>query len=193
VDQFLGGRSGPLDVQIYKKDALGETQSGWTADSAIKYLSDRAYKHFEKVFLDLRINSRRTITVPTAAKIAAYLAVGLIAPFLQQIDPMFVGEMSPALDISWEYGKMLIEKANNIDGEGLGKLISDYPSHDFVIDRTTATKIFNCVREPITEEHNLLLLVGNIGLEAMTDEPLVDMLSNPESIVPNEELPNEPT
>ncbi|MGB9293560.1 MAG: hypothetical protein WCB64_09655, partial [Desulfobaccales bacterium] len=134
--------------------------------------------------------SRRTITVHTASKIAVDLAVGLIAPILQQIDPLHVGEMSRALDISWKYGRMLLDKHKNIDENGLGKLISDYPSHGFVIDRYTAGKIFKCVREPSIEEQNLLLKLDYFALEPMADEPYIDVLSNPKPIVPSEEISN---
>jgi len=95
--------------------------------------------------LDLIDKSEGQITLQTAAKIASDLATGLLVPISAQINPVYVGEVARALNIANRYGRMLDRRSQNLKPGGLDLLISDYPSHGFVIDGHEAQNIFNRV------------------------------------------------
>jgi hypothetical protein len=157
------GELGPLDIQLYKKDELGEKQSGWTLDTAIDYLSGKAFETFESIFLQLKIKSFGLITVPTPSKIAADVTTGLFAKIFEQFDPVTLGETQRALKVASEYGKILLEKGGNIGEDELSELISKFPSHGFIIDRKIAESIFKKVRAPEDIENILILMIGDDG------------------------------
>jgi len=48
------GELGPLDVQLSKKDELGEAQSGWVGVDALAQLQNRAFDTFEEFFLNIK-------------------------------------------------------------------------------------------------------------------------------------------
>jgi hypothetical protein len=83
-----------------------------------------------------------------AAEIAANLAEGYIAPIAGKIDPLTLGEHQRAVQIGYDYGERLNEKVNSLKKDALVKLVSNYPSHSFVIDRKEARTLFNCVLCP---------------------------------------------
>lgn len=144
------GELGPLDVQIIKADELLFRSSGLDIEQAIDSLSEQAFETFEKHFLEIIRRGGGAITTKTAADIASSLAMGLFSPITAQIDPLRVGEVQRAIDIAFRYGIRL-----NKDEELVNKLISDYPSHSFVIDYREAEEIFGNVRVPDETESRL--------------------------------------
>ena len=146
------GELGPLDVQMNKKDDLFGSQSGNTVMDALAALQDKAFLSFENTFLTLQQRSQGTITVKTAGEIATNLSSGLFASLFNQVDPMYVGESARALSIAKAYGKRLFKGSRNWTDDSLGRLLSGYPSHGFVIDRHEANDLFNNVREPKDDE-----------------------------------------
>src|SRR3990170_2380995 len=135
---------------------------------------------FELYFLATMVNSG-TFTVQTAARIATDLTTGLLGPMFQQIDPLHVGETGRAMSIAQSYGRILQEKSNNIKGDGLDTLLSEYPSHGFVIDREEAGKLFHHVRGPNELEECLAQLLGDVSrvpLDATADRPVFEFLSD---------------
>ena len=144
---------GPLDVQVRKPDEVGEFASGLTPLQALSALRAEAFNSFEQHFLMLRERSGRQITAKTAADIAAKLTVGWFQPIYEQLDPMRLSETQRAMMIGWEYGTRLTR--GNIDVEGLGRLITEYPSHGFIIDRMEAAEIFEDVVGPTEAEGRL--------------------------------------
>jgi hypothetical protein len=168
---------GPLDVQLSKPDALGEQTSGLTPTEAIGTLRDRAFESMESCFLSLRFKSGLRITTRTALEVAATLTTGLFRPIFAQIDPMRIGEIARAMLVAKEYGKRLSKKRGEL-AEALDRLVSDYPSHDFVIDRDEANELFGNVREPTEEEESLARIVDEISKGSETNEPFVVFLSS---------------
>lgn len=150
----IKGELGPLDVQLLKADNLFFRGSGLDIDEAIESLSEQAFEIFEKHLLGIIEKSSGSITTKTAADIASTLAVGLLSPITAQIDPLHVGEVERAINIAYQYGIRL-----NGDEGRINRLVSDYPSHSFVIDFDEAKQIFENVRQPNATESRLELVL----------------------------------
>lgn len=155
------GELGPLDVQMAKRDELGEWQSGLTISSAMRALHERSFAAFEHFFLTTKQRSLNRITFKTATDIAAKLTGALFAPIFQQIDPFHVGESFRSTAIALYYGMRLDSSSDNLmDGEALDSLVSDYPHHGFVIDRKEAANLFKRVRALTATEAELVSALG---------------------------------
>jgi len=139
------GELGPLDVQMIKKDEVGERSSGLIPSHALTNLRDNAFSCFEKYFLDLRVRSGFQISARLAAKIASDMATGLFSNIYSQIDPMLLGQTQRSMLIGWQYGQMLDSLTKNLQPDGLETLLSHYPSHGFVIDIDEAATLFRKV------------------------------------------------
>lgn len=163
------GEIGPLDVQMIKKDELGERESGLLILSAFEALRRSAFSTFEDFFMTLKRRGRPSITFKTAAEYAATLTTGLFAPIYEQIDPMRVAESSRSQAIGLQYGMRLSAVGGNISPDGLDRLISAYPTHGFVIDRAEAEELFNEVRKPSAEEAHLISELGKFATEPFSD------------------------
>lgn len=137
------GEFGPLDVQIAKDDEIGRRSSGLDIPQSLEALSDQAFVVFEKQFTEIKDRSYGVITTKTAGEIASSIAIGLLSPITSQIDPLKIGETRRAINIAFHYGVRL-----NGDYERVARLVSDYPSHSFVIDFEEASDLFENVREP---------------------------------------------
>lgn len=135
---------------MLKADELLFRSSGLEVAQAVKSLSDSAFEIFEKHFLQIIRRGGGAITTHTAAEIASNLAVGLIAPITDQIDPLRVGEVERSMNISFHYGMRLCGDADRVK-----YLVRNYPSHSFVIDLEEAKSLFGNVREPTELEHSL--------------------------------------
>lgn len=158
------GELGPLDVQLFKKDELWETQSGLTVLDSLVALQDNAFSAFEKFFLDTKARSGGSVTLRTATKIATEMATGLFVPLYGQLDPLHIGEAARAMSIAGHYGQRLLGKGKNIPYDALNFLMSQYPSHGFVIDRDEARSLFSQVTEPSAAEQALANALGDIAL-----------------------------
>lgn len=157
------GELGPMDVQMSKKDELWEMQSGLTVMDTLGALEKKAFDAFEKMFLDIKVKSDGSITLKTAAQIATQIATGLFAPLYDQVDPLHIGEAGRAMSIAGCYGQRLLTEGQNIELRELQFLMSEYPSHGFVIDRAEAVHLFKNVREPNEQER---LLAEKLGEQA---------------------------
>lgn len=155
------GELGPLDVQMSKKDALWEMQSGLTVMDTLAALQDNAFAAFEQFFLDIQRRSQGSITLRTAAQIATEMTTGVFSRLYGQIDPLHIGEAGRAMSIAGHYGKRLLTEGQNIHPEALEIIMSAYPSHGFVIDRREAEFLFGNVREPTPHERILAELLGD--------------------------------
>lgn len=174
---------GPLDVQLGKKDELYETDSGLTVLNALSELEGKVYEIFERGYFRLKINTQGRMTLKTATEIATQLSVGMMAPVMSQIDPLHVGEVSRAMKIGKEYGKRLSTVAKNLQPKALDKLVDEYPSHGFVIDREEARKLFMNVRELTELEANLAALFGHASRRPKPGDPVLMYLSDKLEVV----------
>lgn len=145
------GELGPLDIQLSKPDEMFDSMSGLDIIQALNALENQILTSFRNYLIDIRHGSQ--IRTKTAADIAAKLADGLIAPIAAKIDPITLGEHQRAMRIAYDYGKRLNEMVKSLRESALEKLVSEYPSHGFVIDRKEAASLFNRVEAP--DEHTI--------------------------------------
>jgi serine dehydrogenase proteinase len=163
------GEIGPLDIQMAKKDELWESESGLTVMTALTALSENAQDAFDHFLVSLTTRSGGRITVRTASEVAAKLTQALYAPIADQVDPIHMGEVKRAMAIAREYGERLVCKSEICNEERLSSLISEYPSHSFVIDRKEAKEVFKPgkVRDCTPDELALLEDLGDFSLVPM--------------------------
>ncbi len=130
------GELGPLDIQMPREDEL-DNESGLIYSQALATIKAHAFDFFETCYLDIKTKSGGTITTKTASSIATELAIGIFSPLAQQIDPLKVGEVTRAMEITRNYGTRLTE-----NHEALDRLIHGYANHGFVIDYEEAKLLF---------------------------------------------------
>ncbi len=92
------------------------------------------------------------------------MTADLYSPLYSQVDPLHIGEAGRAMLIALDYGSQLLENGQNITPGNLHKIISEYPSHSYVIDRKEADKLFHSVAEPSHEERILAECMGDLAL-----------------------------
>ncbi|MEX0678224.1 MAG: hypothetical protein WD063_14180 [Pirellulales bacterium] len=184
---------GPIDVQLRKPDEVGERMSGLTATQALSTLQAEAYAAFEAFFIGLR--GRTQISTKIASDVAAQLTVGLFSEIYAQIEPMRLGENQRAMQIAEQYGNRLSEISGNVTTEALEKLLGGYPSHEFVIDRSEAGKLFTKLRSPDSDEQALATATQTYTVptairatEDFRTPALIDIVSIPPPI---KDLPND--
>ena len=158
---------GPLDIQLAKPEELGEFISGLTAVQAIDTLRAQGFQTFERFFLDLRMTSGGQISTRMAADIATKLTVDFFSPIFDQFDPMRLGENTRSNLIAVAYGNRICTE--NVKEETVEKLVTDYPSHSFAIDREEAGTLFQRVREPSHTEKPLLNRVRDVCYKRATE------------------------
>jgi hypothetical protein len=158
---------GPLDVQVAKRDELGERSSGLVAGQALASLQTRAYEMYEEYFLQILQGSGGLVTFRTASDIALRMTVGLFEPLYAQINPVEVGEMARSMRIARDYGERLGGHSGNMKSDALEYLCETYPSHGFVIDCDEAKSLFKNIREPTDSEHALAESLGPLALRPL--------------------------
>lgn len=176
---------GPLDVQLRKADEYGERSSGLTPVQALTLLQQRAYDFFSQKLVHMKVELG--MTTRTAAEIAGKLATDLYSAIFAQIDPMRLGEMDRAVNIAIKYGERLAVRGKNLKTEdSLARLVVDYPSHGFVIDRDEAKEIFQRVSDPTPAEDELLKVIKPL-VRAPLDASAGHVILYLSSEVPNEQ------
>lgn len=173
---------GPIDTQVRKPDELMESTSGLGTFQALMSLREQAYEDFQSHFLALRIGSGKQISTKLAADLASQLVIGLLAPVYSQFDPMRVGDNARAILIAEKYAVRLAN--GKIEDSTLKRLIKEYPSHSFVIDREEAKEILPSVRVPSSEEATLLTLLGAWSKHNATRSCAVVFPEVPEKVYP---------
>lgn len=168
---------GPLDVQIARRDELGERDSGLVLSEAFINLEMHAFSLFENFLLKIKERSEGAITFKTATEISTAITKGLFEAVYRQIDPQRIGEAARSLAISEAYGSRLNVWAKNLKPIALSSMTVGYPSHGFVIDRREAGELFKRVREPNSYEKALIEAIG-YHAEHPGKEPVVCYLNS---------------
>ena len=174
------GELGPLDVQLQERDEIWEYRSGLLPFKALEITCNQAFEYFEDSFLRLRASSGLQITTRTAAEIAAELAQGLVESLAGQIDPLRVADTHLWMRIAEEYGKRLCKRSQNAKEDTIKKLVYEYPSHGFVLDKEEAKELFNRVREPTEAEMQLFSQVDILMEFALRGPALARLISDKE-------------
>ncbi|MDA8306205.1 MAG: SppA protein [Deltaproteobacteria bacterium] len=176
---------GPLDVQIPKTNELVAQTSGLELSHALAWIGDYAFSIFEQYFLQIAVRSGGQISTASAIQAATKMAVGFMKPIYEQIDPMRIGEVDRAMKIASDYGIRLNQ--GNLKEDALDQLISEYPDHNFVIDRGEAKELFRNVRPPSDAEGELAELVQSLVEDALEsgDSLIVNLSKNGEDNAAN--------
>lgn len=156
---------GPLDVQLLNKDEIGNRKSGLLSRAAFDSLSDEAFQMFSKSMMGIKTSSGGLISFKLAADISWRLTAELMAPIFAQINPDVLGSDHRDLSVATSYGERLARISLNPKARAVHKLVTDYPSHDFIIDREEAATLFNRVDEPKTELYALVGLISDIAYQ----------------------------
>jgi hypothetical protein len=154
------GELGPLDVQMSKRDELWESQSGLAVLDTLTSLQEYALSAFVGILVEIKRGSGGSVSLKMATEIATSITSGLFAPIYGQVDPLHVGEAGRAMRIATQYGERLLAVGENIGRDALHHIISQYPSHEFVIDRQEASLLFESVRSPSDDESILAKMLG---------------------------------
>jgi len=166
------GELGPLDIQLSKPDEMFENMSGLDIIKALNALESQVLQSFRTYLVDIRSGFR--LKTKIAADMAVKLTDGFIAPIAAKIDPLTLGEHQRAMQIAYDYGIRLNNTSKALKSDALGRLIGDYPSHGFVIDRKEAAELFNDVQPPNDETIYLYLWARDvINNHPIPDAPIV--------------------
>ena len=142
------GELGPLDIQIKKNDELDESNSGLDIMTALNSLQAVSADCFAETMKSIHDDTR--INAKLSGDMAAKIIEAMISPITAQIDPIKFGEHQRILNIATRYGANLNQKFGNLKPGVLNKIIANYPSHGYVIDRKEARELFYRVVEPKT-------------------------------------------
>jgi Serine dehydrogenase proteinase len=175
------GELGPLDVQVYKRDELGEMSSGLVIGEALGKLQQHAFSMFETYFLAIKERSGGQVTLKTATDTASKMVIGLFQPIYCQIDPSALGDIERSMTIASDYGERLKLRSGNFTSGTLDKLVRSYSSHGFVIDRREAESLFTSVVDPTEKQETLARLLAPAS-RVPQDELTLEFL------YPNDEL-----
>lgn len=136
------GELGPLDVQIRDQDELFTYRSGLAIPQALDFLEGRVCEMLGRVLIDAAGGG---LSTAMASEIAVKTVADLYAPICSKIEPMRLGEITRTLTIAYDYARRF---GGNLRDGALERLLSDYPSHSFVIDKEEVRDLFESVREP---------------------------------------------
>ncbi len=168
---------GPLDVQLNKRDEIWERRSGLLLRSALTSLNDHTESLFNHMLLSIKTNSRGSVRFRLASELAAQMVVGLLSPVYEQIAPEGLGEDYQELMVAYEYGKRLGAAGGLVSEASVNRLVHNYPSHDFVIDKLEARTIFSEVEDPSADMYALASKLGPLAFAPDSTEVVVQALS----------------
>lgn len=160
----IDGELGPLDVQVPKTDEM-EMSSVLAPEAALRLLEEAASRIFFRMMMSLRRETEGMMSTKTAAELASATVSQLLEPLYRQIDPIRIGEISQAKKITRLYGDRLNATGKNLrDDKSLEFLISAYPDHGCVIDKTEASGLFRTIVNPTDSMIRLAQALGRLGL-----------------------------
>jgi hypothetical protein len=147
------GELGPLDLAAPQPVTPGHSESGRT--QRLQALRAEAESFCEQHDARLRSRQGRAMSAGSAVEQAAALSAGPMGSVLSQIDRLHVADVERAMRTAALYVQRL--GPQHLKDGGLERLLSGYPSHDFVIDREEASEMLRTVRAPSPEEDAFLV------------------------------------
>lgn len=155
------GELGPMDVQLANREEILEYNSGLDMIQAMDRLHKHAKDAFKDFMKDMRIKEH--LSTKFASDTARQLTQGLFSGLYAQMDPVRLGHVQRTMLITEAYGNRLNARTGVLRSEkSLRALVYDYPTHDFVIDRSEArNQLFGdgCVRCPDMHEDTVAALL----------------------------------
>lgn len=137
------GELGPMDIQLANREEILEYNSGLDMIQAMSWLQKHAKTAFKDFLDDMRRKER--LNTKFASETARQLTQGLFSGLYSHLDPVRLGHVQRAMLITEAYGLRLHERSRILQSAGaLHALVYEYPTHDFVIDRSEAKRnLFN--------------------------------------------------
>lgn len=135
------GELGPLDVQLSKKDEIFESKSGLVANFAMKELREETFRLYHYIMLNIK-KTGETVTFKLATDIAAKITSEIMKSVYSHVSLEEIGEDAMNLRVAQEYCVRLCKNFGNLKPGAIQRLVHEYPSHDFVIDRDEARELF---------------------------------------------------
>ena len=164
------GWLGPLDIQVPRSDELFESQSGLASMQSLTTLQFGAWEMFRNNLFDLKASTLGQVTLKTALETATALTKGLYEPLFGQVNPLRLAEDQRSKRIVEEYGERLQLRSGNLRDGALKELVSDYPSHQFVIDGDEAREsLFKNVASPEPAEQLLIDALGELAYHPLDE------------------------
>lgn len=160
MDEF--SELGPLDVQILDKDEIGGRKSGLLTRSAFESLSKEALDLFSNTMIGIKARSQNMVSFKLASEIAWKMTAEMMSPIFSQLNPEVIGSDFRDLSVAVQYGERLARNSKNAKALTVHKLVTDYPSHDFIIDKDEARSLFNRIDDPSKEMYNLIAQIARI-------------------------------
>lgn len=194
------GELGPLDIQSIKEEDV-RRESVLTTQQAVKSVAKQVSVMFTSCLREiLKADGDETgesygnISLKTAEDIASSIAIGLFEPIAGKLEPIRMGKLERDMQIAYDYGSLLNQAM--AENGSLYKLITGYPSHEFVIDYEEAKTLFHCVATPTELEQALerFLLEQNLPVR-WQDNTICDLtaaFASPENPNPLKSLDNLP-
>ncbi|MEI8698129.1 SDH family Clp fold serine proteinase [Mesorhizobium sp. ISC15] len=139
---------GPIDSQVLEQDAIGMVGSSLCTRASLDSLFEASFDFFEDSTIRLVQKSQGSISFKLAAEISAMMATSMVSSLVAKIDPVLLGKHRREDEEGIKYGLLLAEVSENAKDGTVQKLTTDYPKHDFVIDRMQAEQLFHNVEEP---------------------------------------------
>jgi len=153
---------GPLDVQLLDKDEIGNRKSGLLTRSAFEALASESFDLFSHHMMNIKVASGGLVSFRLAADIASKMTSDLMSPVFAQLNPDVIGSDYRDLSVATEYGSRLAKISENARQDSVRRLVSEYPSHDFIIDRDEAKTLFKCIGDPTDELYNLVGFISQL-------------------------------
>lgn len=136
---------GPLDPQIQDPKGGARRRSPLETFHALEQLRTYSLEALDSI---VQLLMRRThMDVPYAIEQAMPLLSAIVTPLYNQVDPHELGEMGRHLSVSEEYAKLVMGRwgYSDLDEDELAdivvRLVREFPTHGFVIDREEAERI----------------------------------------------------
>jgi hypothetical protein len=167
------GELGPLDLASPHPVTPGRGESGLALIQGLQALREQAETTFEQYLT--RFRSRRGLAMSTRSAIeqASALSVGLMREVFSQIDPFQVAEAERARRMATLYTERL--GTGHLKEGALERLLTGYPSHDFVIDREEADDLLRTVRAPTGDERVFLTQLEPVISDRRTQARLLSL------------------
>ena len=161
---------GPLDVQLYQKDEIGQRRSGLLLRTAFEGLRHETRDLFEELMLQIKISS----------KIASQISAEVMAPIYAQVSPEALGNDLRDLNVAKEYGLRLIEggaRAGAVEIDTASKIASQISAEVMapIYAQVSPEALGNDLRDlNVAKEYGLRLIEGGRNAKSKAIQKLVN-------------------
>lgn len=157
---------GPLDAQIPHPDREGHIVSSLSGANSLEHLT-RLGVELSVMLGPQLIDITGLPRGEVLSRILEYNSA-IMAPVVSKLDPQLIHEASEALQVTKKYAELIMStKSDNSNSLSPGRirkiansLVTDYPTHGFVIDRRELDKLG--IRTISIEEHPLWKTIKKI-------------------------------